>query len=173
MTRDDVLKMVGEAVLCSQALDALLDLILTWVLQDGKPMTKDHFSKIQSLHHRKPLGFFFAEMKKRADYSPVLKDTFDRFLENRNRLVHRFHDVDGHQLSSDDDIAKVSQFLSVLLQDTWNLIKFFSALIVAWQEQTGVDKGSLDRMMPPELQSVLQEIKVMSGFVDEFVFPKG
>ena len=98
MTKDDILATVGLIVIESQAVEALLNVILTYVLQDGASLTYDRILQIEKSHRRKTLGFFFKAMKERADYSSLLEEAFDRFLENRNKLVHRFREVDGNQL---------------------------------------------------------------------------
>ena len=172
MTKDEIFATIGVVVLETQTVESLLDVILTYVLQDGTPLNYERIAEVEKRHRRKTLGFFFKAMKERADYSEGLEDVFDRFLEARNTLIHRFREVDGHELSSAADLKKVEQFLAELHQDTQNLLKFFTAWIVAWQDQTGIGNGSLDTMMPKEGEDLLREINFMSHDVENHVFKK-
>ncbi|MEK9136645.1 MAG: hypothetical protein AAB393_05935 [Bacteroidota bacterium] len=172
MTKDDIFASVGLIVIESQSVETLIDLILTYVLQDGSPLTYERLLDIKKTHRRKTLGSFFKQMKDRAEYSAGLDEVLDRFLESRNKLVHRFREVEGHNLESSDDIAKVHRFLNELHKDTSHLMVFFAAWIVAWQKQTGIGKGSLEQVMPPEGETILRDILFMSEFVEQHVFQK-
>lgn len=172
MTKDDVFAGIGLIVIETQTVEAFLNLILIYVLQDGSLLTHERITLLEKQQSRKTLGAFYKAMKERADYSLGLEKVFDRFLENRNRLIHRFKEVNGHELSSEADFGQVYSFLDQLHQDTWNLLKFLAAWIVSWQEQTGIGKGSLENAMPKEGKALLEEINFMSGFVNDHVFCK-
>lgn len=172
MTKNEILASIGLIVLETQIVESLLNLVLTFVLQDGTPLTCERIVQLEKHQRRQTLGSFYKAMRGRADYSQGLVDVFERFLENRNKLIHRFREVEGHELSSDDDFVKVQPFLVELHQDTWNLVKFLAAWIIAWQEQTGIGKGSFEKMMPKTGESLLLEIQFMSEFVKDHVFMK-
>jgi hypothetical protein len=171
-TRDDIFAMIGLTVLESQVVESLLNIVLTYVLQDGNPLTYERLMQIEKSHRRKTLGFFIRAMRERADYSSDLENVLERFLESRNTLIHRFREIDGHHLDTQKDRDSVHAFLNQLHKDSWRLTKFMAAWIVAWQDQTGIGKGSLDNMMAGKADSLLREINALSKTVNQNVFQK-
>ena len=113
------------------------------------------------------------KMKERASFEEHLDDTLERFLENRNKLIHRFREVEGHELTSTEDTMKVDMFLAQLYRDTMTVMKFCAALLHAWQVQTGIGDASIDEYKTPDTESFIEGIKSMAQQIDTFVFPKG
>lgn len=169
----NTLAAIGTLVVVGQTAERLLDMILTFVIQDGEKLTLKRLIDVEKKHRRKTLGYFIREMKMRAEFDESIEDAFERFLENRNTLVHRFDKVRGHQLKTGQDLEAVGVFLSQLSNDTMTVITFCTALVHAWSEQTGICKATLDEYSTSATEEWIQQIKGLSTLMDHLVFKKG
>ena len=169
-THQTILASVGFIVIGSQSAESLLKVLVTYVIQDGKPLTYDRIMKLDAAHRKRTLGFFIGEMQKRASFDPSIGDTLERFLESRNKLVHHFSDIPGHDLSTEADLAAVGAFLDQLARDLQTVLVFCAALLHAWSEQTGIAKGTIETHFPEDLQVVLEKIKTMSSEMNALIF---
>jgi hypothetical protein len=151
----DTLAAIGTLVVVSQTAERMLKMLLTFVLQDGVPLTYERIMELDEHHRRKTLGYFIREMKKRATFEDSIDSSLERFLANRNRLVHHFDQVSGNDLETPDDIAQVTAFLDQLWQDLESVLLFCSAMLHAWTEETGIAKGSIDQYIEPVPSSLI------------------
>lgn len=170
---DDIYLNIGMIVLESQSVEKFLKYILTMVLQDGTPVTYARILELDELYDKKTLGYFIAEMKERAKFTEDLEPILDRFLMNRNKLIHRFAEIDGHTMSTEIDIAKVHSFLDQLSQDIMFLLKFFAAWILEWRKRNGRPALALLSKEPPKgCEAHILEIIALCDRIDHYIIPK-
>lgn len=163
---------IGTLVISSQTAELMLGQILTFVLQDGTPLTYSRIMELDAKHRKQTLGSFIREMKKRAEFDASIEDTLDRFLENRNKLVHRFNEVPGHELSTPDEISAMSEFLDQFCRDLMAVFLFTGALLHAWTEQSGVAKGIIDGFITDDSRDLITRVKALAPRVGKLVFAK-
>lgn len=72
-------------------------------------------------------------------FDALLKD----FLKNRNDFVHDLSRVPGWGLGSTFQTANAKRFVYHLIQQTETVMKVFSGLASAWQEQVGMPDPGL------------------------------
>ena len=114
--QQDVLLAMGVAVLILQATEKVIRLCMTLVLQKQAPLTLEALQEQEEIERNKTLGYFLAELRKRADlhdgFDVLLKD----FLKNRNDFVHDLSRVPDWGLGSPEQTAKAKRFIHRLIQ---------------------------------------------------------
>lgn len=139
----EVLLAMGVAVLMLQATEKVIRLCMTLVLQKQSPLTLEALQEQEETERNKTLGYFLAELRKRADlddgFDVLLKD----FLKNRNDFIHDLSRVPDWELGSPGRTAKAKQFVHRLIQQSEAVLKVFFGLVSAWQEQVGIPESAL------------------------------
>ncbi|MCZ7563808.1 MAG: hypothetical protein M5U08_08340 [Burkholderiales bacterium] len=137
-----VLIAMGVAVLMLQVTERVIRLCMTIVLQKQSPLTLEALQAQEEFERNKALGYFVAELRKRAD----LQDGFDAllkdFLKNRNDFIHDLSRVPGWELGSEEQTEKAKRFVHGLIHQSDRVLKVFLGLVSAWQEQVGVPDTS-------------------------------
>src|SRR5215813_6378468 len=107
---------MGVAVMLLQTAEKLIRVCMTIVLQKQSPLTLEMLQQREEGERNKTLGYFLAELRKRADlhdgFDVLLKD----FLKNRNDFIHDLSRVPGWGLGSPEQTAKAKQFVYQLIQ---------------------------------------------------------
>ncbi|HCE43882.1 MAG TPA: hypothetical protein DET40_10075 [Lentisphaeria bacterium] len=170
--QEETLVVIGTLVIVTQSIEHTLNTLLKLVIQDGTPLTYERLMQLDVLHRKKTLGFFVKEMKKRAAFEASLDATLERFLENRNKLIHHFYEIPGNDLSTASDIALMNTFLVQLLKDLEIVSVFCSSLLYAWSEQTGIAKDIWEQHSTSESQLFTERVKAMSTIIDDLIFKK-
>lgn len=171
-SREHTLATIGTLIVVGQVVERAMDVLLTFVVQDGHPLTLERLMHLEAAHRKKTLGFFIHRMKERASFDPDFDETLERYLENRNRLIHRFAEVPGHSLATVDDLAKVDEFLSQLLSDFQRVLVFCMALLHAWTQQTGIAKDITDQLRGQGADELWNQVTSLSPQIDQFIFAK-
>ena len=139
----DVLMAMGIAVLMLQTTEKVIRLCMTLVLQKRAPLTLEALQEQEETERNKTLGYFLAELRKRAD----IHDGFDLllrdFLKNRNDFIHDLSRVPDWGLGSPAQTEKAKQFIHQLIQQSERVLKVFLGLVGAWQDQIGIPDSSL------------------------------
>jgi hypothetical protein len=169
---EETMSGVGCMVIASQTVERMLGMVLIYVIQDGVQLTYARLTNLDAQHRRKTLGFFIREMRKRAAFDDSIEATLERFLENRNKLIHHFDDIPGHDLSTDAEIAAVGGFLAQFAKDLQAILLFCGALIHAWTEQSGVARGTLEEYITDDSRDMIQQMKSLSPNIDMLIFAK-
>ena len=86
----DVLMAMGIAVLMLQTTEKVIRLCMTLVLQKRAPLTLEALQEQEETERNKTLGYFLAELRKRADGHPRrIRSAAARFSEESKRLYPR------------------------------------------------------------------------------------
>lgn len=173
ITQDGILSKIGAFVICSQVLERMLDPILTFVIQDGEPLTIARIEQLSIKNQKASLGRFFTKLKERAEFDPVIERILDRYLENRNKLIHHFDKVEGHTMTTDGELLQLDQFVSSLVFDYMVLFKFFSALMNAWAKQVNLPLLGDTSLNNPDLQRWAAELDQYEPLLDLLIYKKG
>lgn len=76
---------IGIALHHVQVVEGLLRFVMTFVIQKGDSVD---ILKVEEADRKKTLGYFMAELRKRAGLHPGLDRELVEFLEKRNTLAH-------------------------------------------------------------------------------------
>ncbi len=134
-----VLAAIGTAVLVAQGAEDVLRLCMTFVVQKGDaPLTIETLEAQQSRERRKTIGYFVGELRKRATVRGDLDTLLSDFIEKRNTLIHRVHDVPGWDMRELEGRKVARSFADDLTVLSFEVAKIFVGFIRAWQEQRGI-----------------------------------
>ena len=134
-----VLEAMGVALLLLQNAERVLRLCMTVVLQK-QPLTLDLLNEQEEAERNKTIGYFLAELRKRAAVHETVDVLLRNFLKNRNDFVHDLSRVTTWNLQTPDGAAMSGEFVHNLIQQTKQVIKVFLGLLAAWQEQVGLSE---------------------------------
>lgn len=111
--QNDILKTLGLAVIAGQGVERLLSTCLTFPLHGQPLQTVEELRTLIDRVSNDTMGTLLKKLRKQVDLHPVFDDTLKRFLENRNLIAHRLHDVPGSfDLHSDEGRARLKVFFA-------------------------------------------------------------
>ena len=117
---------------------------MTFVLPKSEQLTIDLLKEQEEVERTKTLGYFLSQLRKRTNvhesFDALLKD----FLKNRNDFIHDLSRVPGWDFTADG--IETRKFVHKLIWQTEKVMKIFSALIMAWQEQLAMAEADLPTM---------------------------
>lgn len=128
---------MGVALLLLQTAEKVLRLCMTFVLQKAAPLTLDSLLAQEESERNKTLGYFLAELRKRADIHPTFDQLLNDFLKNRNDFIHDLSRVPGWDAAPAERVTKRKQFVHRLIRQSDVVLKVFAGLVRSWQEQAG------------------------------------
>lgn len=138
--QDEVLRTLGLAVLAGQGIERLMSSCLTFPLRDEPLQTAEQLHALLGRHSKSTLGQLLTTLRKRVGLHPTFDHQFERFLDSRNLIAHRLHDLPGGlDLHSEEGRAKLKTFLLQFLEDGEALSMVFLGLIREWTRQAGID----------------------------------
>ncbi|WGG50477.1 hypothetical protein [Rugamonas sp. DEMB1] len=138
--QDDVLKTLGIAVIAGQGVERLMSTCLTFPLH-GEPMqTGEQVRALLERHSKATLGQLLNALRKRVDLHLSFDDQLDRFLQYRNVIAHRLHDVPGgFDLHSDEGRGRLKAFLLQYMDDGHIVSMVLLGVLREWARQEGID----------------------------------
>jgi hypothetical protein len=136
--QQEVLALVGLALLTAQAAEALLRTCTTFVLPESPLTSIEQLDLSYARENKKTLGYFLAKLRERTDLYPDFDAKLQRYLEDRNMLVHKLKKLPGYDLSTKDGRASVSAFLMRFVKDSEEITMHLLGLIRAWCLDLGI-----------------------------------
>lgn len=138
--QDDVLKTLGIAVLAGQGVERLMSTCLTFLFKDEPLETVEQLQSLLERYSKATLGQLLKALRKRVDLHPTFDDQLDRFLQNRNVISHRLHDVPGGlDLHSDEGRGRLKAFLLQYIDDGKDVSMVLLGALQEWTQQVGID----------------------------------
>lgn len=137
--QDDVLKTLGLAVIAGQGVEQLLSRCLTFPLHGEPLQTVEQIQLLLERHSKATLGRLLKALRERVDLHPTFDDKLDRFLQHRNIIAHRLHDVPGGLvLHSDEGRGRLKAFLLQYMEDGHTVSMVFLGVLRGWASQEGI-----------------------------------
>jgi hypothetical protein len=138
--QDDVLKTLGLAVIAGQGVERLLSTCLTFPLNGETLQTEEQLQVLIERHSQATLGRLLKALRQRVDLHPTFDGQLDRFLQSRNVIAHRLHDVPGGlDLHSDEGRGKLKAFLLQYMDDSRSVSIVLLGVLREWAPQVGID----------------------------------
>jgi len=163
--QNENLQAMGVALLQIQAAEKVIRLTMTFILPKSEQLTIDLLKEQEEAERTKTLGYFLSQLHKRTNvhesFDALLKD----FLKNRNDFIHDLSRVPGWDFTADGTEAR--EFVHKLIWQTEKVMKIFSALIMAWQEQIGMVDAP-----PPDHEWFTDVEKTYKPLIDELFYAK-
>ncbi len=138
--QDEVLKTLGLAVIASNSVERLMSTCLTYAL-NGKPLqTVEQLHALLRRHDIATLGQLLKALRQRYDLHPTFDGQLARFLDSRNTIAHRLHDVPGGlDLHSDEGRMRLLSFLLQYMEDGERISMVFLGIMREWARQADID----------------------------------
>lgn len=132
----EILQAMGIALVSLQAAEKIIRLTMTFVLPKSEELTIDLLKEQEEAERTKTFGYFLSQLRKRANIHESFDGFLKDFLANRNDFIHDLSRVPSWDFAADGTEAR--KFVHKLIWQTEKVMKIFSALIMAWQEQIGM-----------------------------------
>lgn len=164
----DVLVMIGVSVIASQTVEKAFETCLTYVIPGIKITCLDDLDRSIRMHNKNTLGKFIKNLRSRVDVDEGFDVFLSDYLSDRNKIIHRMHDIAGWNTSTSSGREVASNFLAKFILQSEELLKILTGFIFAWQEQKGFNIPT-----PKDGDWFFDEIKCKySKIIDELVFEK-
>jgi hypothetical protein len=138
--QDDVLKTMGLAVIAGQSVEHLLSTCLTFPLHGETLQTADQVQTMLERRSKATLGQLLNALRTRVDLHPTFDDQLGRFLEYRNIIAHRLHDMPGgFDVHSDEGRARLKDFLLQYMDDGHIVSMVLIGVLREWARQEDID----------------------------------
>lgn len=166
--QDDVLKTLGVAVIAGQGVELLMSNCLTFPLHGEPLQTVEQIQTLLERYSKATLGQLLKALRQRVDLHPTFDDQLDRFLQNRNVIAHRLHDMPGgFDMHSDEGRGRIQAFLHQYMNDGQNVSMVLLGVFRGWACQEGIDlpnehhlsqrmKDHLDANVMPNLELLIR-----------------
>ena len=165
-----VYEKIGIIVETSCNVERLLNLLLKYIIPESEEFQNDGFNRLEAKKKNKTLGILIDALAKRIEIKDTLGDTLKRFLDNRNTLIHRFYEVPGHRVENQRDLEEVTEFLDQLKNDSFELMTLFAAFLHRWTEISGIGKGTLEEIVPENMEDWWRDFTDKSENISKLVF---
>ncbi|MEZ1440095.1 hypothetical protein QVM41_27960 [Pseudomonas shirazica] len=137
--QDDVLKTLGLAIIAGQGVERLLSSCLTFPLHGEPLQTVEQVQLLLARYSKATLGQLLKALRERVELHPTFDDTLHRFLQHRNIIAHRLHDVPGgFDLHSDEGRGRLKAFLLQYMEDGHTVSMVFLGVLREWASQEGI-----------------------------------
>lgn len=138
--QDDVLKTLGLAVIAGQGVEHQMSTCMTFPLHGELLETVEQLQALLGRHSKATLGHLLKALRQRVDLHPSFDDQLERFLQYRNVIAHRLHDVPGgFDLHSDEGRGRLKAFLLRYMDDGQNVSMVLLGVLQKWARQEGID----------------------------------
>jgi hypothetical protein len=138
--QDDVLKTLGLAMIVGQGVEHSLSSCLTFPLHGEPLQTVEQLQLLLERHSKATLGRLLKALRERVDLHPTFDDKLERFLQHRNIIAHRLHDVPGGlDLHSDEGRARLKAFLLQYMEEGHIVSMVFLGILRGWASQQGIE----------------------------------
>jgi hypothetical protein len=166
--QDDVLKTLGLAVIAGQGVERLMSTCLTFPLHGEPLQTVEQVQALLGRHSKATLGQLLNALRQRVDLHPTFDDQLERFLQYRNVIAHRLHDVPGGlDLHSDKGRVRLKAFLLQYMDDGQSVTMVLLGVLQEWARQVGIDlpgehhlsqrmRDHLDAHVVPNLEDLIR-----------------
>lgn len=147
--QDDVLKTLGLAVIAGQGVERLLSSCLTFPLHDEPLQTVEQVQHLLERHSKQTLGQLLKSLRSRVDLHPTFDDKLDSFIQHRNIIAHRLHDVPGgYDLHSDEGRKRLKAFLLQYMEDGHIVSMVLVGVLREWTRQVGIETPTKHHLSP-------------------------
>jgi len=166
--QERILHAMGVTLLLLQATERAMNVCMTFVFQRPGGLTLEVLEKQEKAERKKTLGYFLAELRKRATIEPAFDRTLRDFLDRRNTFIHRLSNVPGWDLQSSKGRRIAEQYVSALAVQSQTLMCVFVGFMRAWQRQIGMQVR-----YPAGAEKFMAEIDALyAPLIDTLVFKK-
>ena len=137
--QEKILISMGITLLLLQTTEKAINFCMTFVFQKESPLTLEKLEKQEIEEQKKTLGYFLAELRKRADLDPKFDQMLRDFLDRRNIFIHQLSEVRGLDFSTPEGRQIAEQFIGKLAGLTQSVFYIFVGFIRAWQRKLDMD----------------------------------
>ncbi len=131
--RNDTFAIIGFTLAQIQSTEAVIE--QCWLLHAEKRkgeglIVKQDIEAILTQNKKKTLGVFLREVKKSTQFSKGFETRFERFVDNRNRLIHRiFKEKQYRSFNNKRMLARLNRFAGKLFHEANYFEKVFDAYL--------------------------------------------
>lgn len=163
--QDYVLKTLGLAMIAGQGVERLLSSCLTFPLHDEPLQAVEQVQHLLERHSKQTLGQLLKSLRSRVDLHPAFDDKLDSFLQHRNIIAHRLHDVPGgYDLQSDEGRKRLKVFLLQYMVNGHIVSMVLVGVLREWTRQVGLETPT-EHHLGPQMQDHL-DANVISNLED-------
>lgn len=136
---EDIYSIMGFTLTVMQSVEQTLRFVSTFVLQDGVELNMARLESINKKERKQALGYFLGKIRNRTELLPHLDNVLTTYLNNRNDFIHNQGAIPGWNLAFEEGVAVAIAFTFNLLNQAHRINEIFSALMMDWGEQIGLD----------------------------------
>ena len=138
-SQQEALAAIGGALVIVQMAEKIIRLCMEYVVQEGdEVLSYEKLKSLQADEAKKTLGYFLAQLRKRADLDSGFDDQLREFLSKRNQLAHDLSSVPGLGFHKPEELKTSIEWAGLLSGLALYVHNVFMGLARAWQQQIGM-----------------------------------
>jgi len=160
---------IGALTVGMQTTERIVDLAMTFVFPAKEKLTLQMLERLERQQRSRTLGRLAGQLRERVNLHPELVQLLDNFVEHRNQLAHRVHDIPGWNLETAEGRKVAIDFLDQLQKEDLKVLQIFLGALIVWENQ---HKLGIVKDLPPEIIKIFPEIPAFKVVVNAPVFAK-
>jgi hypothetical protein len=162
---EDAWARIGLLLVLLQNAEHAINACLKWVFthdrfgEEDEGNLLDQLSNLKEFQRKKTLGELHRALRKRVDVRQEFETYFAKFVDDRNRFVHRLFLEPEFSVNDPKDIPRIRQFVDTLTNQTMTLIALFNAYIRVWAEEHKLSDDNDYTNEPEPFKSMVQHYK--------------
>jgi hypothetical protein len=134
-TEEVVLAEIGRTVLLIQPTEKLFNFIANFIIPDP-PFTEEGLTIWDPTKRDKTFGLVKSRLEKDGiNFDPVFLDGLGKFIDDRNKLVHRVHEIPGWNLGTPEGRIEAFCFLKSLQARNVALHQVLMGLVMEYDKK--------------------------------------
>jgi hypothetical protein len=154
---EDVWARIGLLLAVLQHVEHTINASLGWVFHD-QPVTLEQIALFEKSKQRKTLGVLLRALRERIKIDRGSDRFLKRFLDDRNRFIHRLFTERGYDINNSKDIRKIRKFVDSLTDRCTIVLAAFHAFIDVWTDEHDLKRKD-DIEWPPKMTAMIDRFK--------------
>jgi hypothetical protein len=144
VAQKEILGDIGLTLFYLQGVENSIEFMLDWVFPENPTIRLGNLYLAKPAERRQTLGQLLLELRKKTEVNPQFNAMLTRFLEDRNRFIHRLFNEPEFALRTDASCLKASEFLRGFQQNMWDISNLVMSYNLLWVKHFACDGGRVN-----------------------------
>ena len=162
---EDAWARIGLLLGVLQNVEHAVNTALRWVFRND-PFGEEHqdnlldqLSHLKDFQRKKTLGQLSCALRAQANMHPDFETFFSKFVDDRNRFIHRLFLEDGFNIGRPEDTERIRRFIDDLTDRALTVAAVFHAFLDVWAEKNELVKAEERHPRPQFFEDMVSRFR--------------